>query len=77
MIKCPSCGKTYSSVSSLVKHIRLKGKYDAVHEMIWNEFKAFETSLDDDSFTETDAFREFLMRKGLYKMRKWEFASST
>lgn len=45
--------------------------------MIWNEFKAFETSLDDDSFTETDAFREFLMRKGLYKMRKWEFASST
>ncbi|KUO92948.1 MAG: hypothetical protein RXO22_07440 [Thermocladium sp.] len=71
MIKCPSCGKTYSSVSSLVKHVRLKGKYDAVHEMVWEEFKAFEETLSDDSYTETDAFREFLMSKGLFKARKW------
>lgn len=77
MIKCPSCGKSYSSTSSLVKHIRLKGKYDAVHEIIWREFKEFESSLDDNSLTETDAFREFLMSKGLFTMKKWPFPGST
>ena len=67
MAICPICGKEYINSSSLLKHVKLKSRFDPEHAAFWLEFQMFISNPRDDwdSFTKTDLFREFLRYKGL------------
>ena len=64
MVRCPVCGKDYSNSTALLKHVRLKSKYDKAHEKLWNEFQEFlnnwNGASNDEYMGKTDLFREFL-----------------
>lgn len=65
MVKCPACGESYQNTLSLLKHVRLKSKYDEKHESLWLEYINFKNSNNgfEGIYTETDMFREFLRRR--------------
>jgi hypothetical protein len=67
MIICPVCGKEYTNSSSLLKHVKLKSRFDSVHQDFWSEFQKFAKNPRDEwsMLTKTDLFREFLRGKGL------------
>jgi len=69
MVRCPVCGRDYQNTLSLLKHVRLKGKYDEHHRNLWMEYVKFKRINDgyEEIYTETDIFREFL------KQRKAQF----
>lgn len=67
MITCPVCGKEYANSSSLLKHVKLKSRFDSTHEAFWSEFISFINSSGEDMLTKTDLFREFLRGKGLLR----------
>ncbi|WP_243669889.1 hypothetical protein [Vulcanisaeta sp. JCM 16161] len=41
MVFCPVCGKEYANSSSLLKHVKLKSKYDPMHMAFWLEFQKY------------------------------------
>ncbi|ABW01153.1 hypothetical protein [Caldivirga maquilingensis] len=65
MVKCPVCGRDYQNTLSLLKHVRLKSRYDESHRVLWSEYVKFKSVNDgyEDMFTETDIFREFLKQR--------------
>ncbi len=68
MVICPPvCGKEYANSSSLLKHVKLKSKYDPTHMAFWLEFQKYISTPREDwtMLTKTDLFREFLREKGL------------
>ncbi|MCG2863962.1 MAG: C2H2-type zinc finger protein [Vulcanisaeta sp.] len=67
MVICPVCGKEYASSSSLLKHVKLKSRYDPMHMAFWLEFQKFISVPREEwaSLTKTDLFREFLRERGL------------
>ena len=66
MVRCPVCGKSYSNSTALLKHIRLKSRFDKAHESLWREFQAFVDSVNDEDLKhlgKTELFRKFLELK--------------
>ncbi len=66
MVRCPVCGKSYSNSTALLKHIRLKSRFDRAHEMLWREFQEFADSINDEDLKhlgKTELFRKFLEQK--------------
>ncbi|WP_069807309.1 hypothetical protein [Vulcanisaeta thermophila] len=67
MVICPVCGKEFANSSSLLKHVKLKSRYDTMHMEFWMEFQRYMSNPRDEwsVFTKTDVFREFLRERGL------------
>ncbi len=66
MVRCPVCGKSYTNSTALLKHIRLKSRFDRAHEMLWKEFQEFVDNIDDEELKhlgKTELFRKFLEYK--------------
>ena len=74
MIKCPVCGKSYTNSTALLKHVRLKSRFDKAHEEFWKEFQKFVETLDDGdeikSLGKTELFRKFLEERGNKKFQQ-------
>ncbi len=63
MVRCPVCGKYYTNSTALLKHIRLKSRFDKAHEDLWKEFEAFVDTVTDEELKhlgKTELFRRFL-----------------
>lgn len=66
MVKCPVCGRDYQTAISLLKHVKLKARFDERHRLFWEEYVRFRNSDSYDTiYTETDIFRAFLKQKNL------------
>jgi len=66
MVRCPVCGKSYTNSTALLKHIRLKSRFDKAHEMLWREFQEFVDAVADEDLKhlgKTELFRKFLELK--------------
>lgn len=66
VIKCPICGKECNNTMALLKHVRLKSKFDKEHDKFWKDFIEYvkkvkkDGDFDDKHIAKTDVFREFL-----------------
>ncbi len=68
MIRCPVCGKLFTSSMVLLKHIRLKCRFDKDHERLWHEFILFmnsDVARELRSLGKTEVFRAFLQHRGI------------
>ncbi len=66
MVRCPVCGKLYTNSTALLKHIRLKSRFDKEHAHLWKEFQEFVDNIDDEELKhlgKTELFRKFLEYK--------------
>jgi len=66
MVRCPVCGKYYTNSTALLKHVRLKSRFDKAHEDLWREFERFVVTVADEDLKhlgKTELFRKFLELK--------------